>query len=75
MGQCLHRKFDANVHIARLEDCGRFAADIKIVCRECGVSMVFLGLPRGLDMNGAATNTDGTELRAAIHPKGELFQN
>jgi len=57
--------------VNRLEDTGRFMADITIKCNQCGVSMVFLGVPRGLDCNGVATNTFGTELRAAIHPQGE----
>lgn len=71
MSDCEHEEFDASVHVNRLEDTGRFMADIEICCKNCGVPMVFLGAPRGLDMNGLATDTDGIELRAAIHPEGE----
>ena len=70
-GNCKHEGFACNVEINRLEDTGRFMADLKIECDQCGVEMVFLGLPRGIDMNGAATNTFGTEARLAIHPRGE----
>lgn len=72
MGDCDHQQFSVRVEVVRLEDTGKYAADVTINCVECGVPMVFLGLPRGLDPNGAATNVDGTELRAAIHPKGEV---
>jgi hypothetical protein len=68
---CKHEDFEARVDINRLEDTGRFMADVKIQCAACGVPMVFLGLPRGLDINGASMNTDGTEGRFAIAPKGE----
>lgn len=71
--KCVHESFDALVAVNRLEDSGRFMADISIVCRDCGVSMVFLGLPRGVDLNGAATSPFGTELRAAVHPRGEAI--
>ena len=69
--KCKHEEFDAAVVVNRLEDSGRFMADVKIKCVQCGVPMVFLGLPRGFDMNSAATDLHGTELRAAIHPFGE----
>lgn len=69
--KCPHDFFQANVTVDRIENTGRFTADIKIECERCGVPMKFLGLPRGLDMNGAAVSIDGTEARLAIHPKDE----
>ena len=71
MIECKHEGFSCDVAVNRLEDCGRFMADLSIKCDQCGIEMVFLGLPRGVDLKGAATNTSGTEARLAIHPQGE----
>lgn len=68
---CEHHNFDATVSVARLEDTGRFSADVKINCADCGKPMRFIGLPIGLDLNGAAVSPDGTEARLAIHPVNE----
>lgn len=70
---CEHRQFDARVSVDRLVDIGRFTADIRINCRECGIAMRFIGLPAGLDLNGAAVSVDATEARLAIAPKGEVI--
>ena len=63
---CPHKKFHANVRVNRLEDSGRFSADITIKCEECGEPFRFLGLPAGVDLDGAAVSVDGTEARLAI---------
>jgi hypothetical protein len=63
--------FAADVDVNRLEDSGRFSADVRIRCADCGKRMRFIGLPMGLDLNGAAVSADGTEARLAIHPTGE----
>ncbi len=68
---CKHEGFACSVAVNRLEDSGRFTADVTIECDQCGVQMVFLGLPRGVDIDGAATDLFGTEARLAIHPRGE----
>lgn len=64
--KCKHMNFVADVAVNRLEDSGRFSADIKINCKECGEPFRFLGLPVGLDLNGACVSVDGTEARLAI---------
>jgi len=64
--------FEAQVDVNRIEDTGRFNADVRIKCADCGKPMRFIGLPMGLDMNGAAVNPDGTEGRFAIHPVNEM---
>lgn len=69
---CDHPGFNASVEVSRLEDIGRFTADVKIECAVCGVPMRFIGLPTGLDLNGASVSVDGTEGRFAIAPKGEV---
>ena len=70
--KCEHRSFSASVEVNRLEDVVRFVADVKISCAECGIPMRFIGLPAGLDLNGASVSVDGTEGRFAIAPQGEV---
>ncbi len=69
--RCPHMNFSANVQVARLEDIGRFAADVRIHCTECGLPFQFLGLEPGLDLQGARVSVDGLEARLAICPQGE----
>jgi hypothetical protein len=72
MSQCTHENYAAEVDENRLEDSGRFQADVRIKCANCGLPFRFIGLPAGLDLNGAATSPDATEARLAIAPKGEV---
>lgn len=69
---CEHPDFAASVTVNRLADSGRFAADVTIRCTACGVPFRFIGLPCGVDLNGAAVSVDGTEARLAIAPQGEV---
>lgn len=71
-GTCSHQNFFAAVTVNRLEDSGRFQADVRIGCVDCGTPFRFVGLPCGVDLNGAAVSVDGTEGRFAITPKGEV---
>lgn len=66
MSKCVHMNFSAQVNVHRLSDTGRFSADINIKCSECQEPFRFLGLPAGLDLNGACVSADGTEARLAI---------
>ena len=70
--RCAHMNFSANVAVNRIEDKGRFAADIRIRCAECGLPFQFLGLKPGLDANGARVSLDGLEARMAICPQGQV---
>lgn len=70
---CQHTKFTASVTVNRLEDTGRFTADVRISCEECGLPFRFIGLPAGLDLNGASVSVDATEARLAIAPKGQVI--
>ncbi len=72
MSECDHPDFAARVEVTRLIDSGRFTADVTIECAKCGLPFRFIGLPCGLDLNGAATNPDATEARLCIAPKGEV---
>lgn len=71
MANCTHLDFNAFVAVTRLEDSGRFAADVNIECRDCKMPFVFRGLPLGVNLNGAAMSVDGTEARLAIGPQDE----
>lgn len=63
---CAHEQFDSLVTVNRLEDSVRFVADVRIKCAQCGEPFRFLGLPTGLDLNGASVSVDGQEARLAI---------
>ena len=67
---CKHMNFAANVAVARLEDVGRFMAEITIKCAECGKPFQFRGLQPGLDTDGARVSLDGLEANIAIVPQG-----
>ncbi len=68
---CEHQNFDAKVRVARIEDKGRFMAEIRITCLDCGTPMQFMGLKPGLDFNGATVSLDGLEANIGIHPQGQ----
>lgn len=69
--KCPHMNFDAKVAVARLEDSGRFNAEIRIWCIDCQKPFRFLGLKVGLDTEGAMIGPDGTDARIAITPVDE----
>lgn len=65
---CPHRNFHADVTVNRLEDAGQFQCEVRVECQDCGTPFRFLGLPRGLNLHGAACSPDGLEARLAIAP-------
>ena len=70
--KCEHKEFKAQVNVIRLEDSKRFIAEIHIHCVECGTPFQFMGLPLGVNYEGAAMEVDGLEARLAIAPQGEI---
>lgn len=66
---CNHEDFAATVEVARMEDIGMFNASVRVSCAQCGEAFRFLGLPAGIDLNGAAVSVDGCEARLAIGTK------
>lgn len=75
MSECKHNtNHRATVAVNYLEDSGRFCADIRIECGECGRPFQFIGLPLGLDLNGATMDVEGQEARLAIAPVGSIPQ-
>lgn len=73
MNLCKHMDFAASVLVNRLEDTGRFMADVSIRCAHCNEPFQFLWLKPGLDMAGAAVDLEGTELRVAILPSSQMM--
>ena len=69
MESCKHMNFEANVQV-RIEDQGRFVAEIHIRCRDCGTPFQFMGLKPGFDFDGATVSLDGLEASIGIHPQG-----
>jgi len=69
---CKHLNFNVHSTVNRIEDVGRFSVDVRVVCGDCGVPFRFIGLPAGLDLNGATVSADATEGRFAIAPKDEV---
>ena len=67
---CAHENFRANVEVHRLIDTGRFTADVRIHCEDCGVPFEFLGLEPGSQPAAARVSVDGQEARLAIAPPG-----
>ena len=41
---CDHPEFHADVAVGRIEDLGRFLAEVKVHCTKCGEPFRFLGL-------------------------------
>lgn len=68
---CEHHNFDATVRVARIEDKGRFMAEIQIKCADCGIPMQFMGLEPGLNFDGATVSLGGLEANIGIHPQGK----
>ena len=71
MTACVHMNFDATVGVARLEDSGRFMAEIRIKCKDCDTPFQFMGLEPGLNFEGATVSLDGLEANIGIHPEGQ----
>ena len=67
---CGHENFRAKVDVTRLIDTGRFTADVRIHCEDCGVPFEFLGLEPGSHPAAARVSVDGQEARLAIAPPG-----
>lgn len=70
--KCVHMNFAANVTVNRLEDNGQFNADVTIRCADCSMPFRFLGLPLGMNLQGAAMSPDGLEARLAILPQDRV---
>lgn len=70
MSGCDHKGFVAYVAVNRLEDTGRFSADVKIHCIDCKEPFRFLGLKAGSSPYEPLVSIDGLEARMPIEPQG-----
>ncbi len=68
MAICKHPDFAARVVVNRLEDTGRFMADVTVNCSACGEPFRFVGVPFGVSMAQPMVSIDGFELRIPIAP-------
>lgn len=69
--KCKHMNFNAGVKVIRLEDSGRFSVEMLVNCKDCGEPFQFIGLPVGLNLNGATVSFSGLQARLAIAPSSE----
>lgn len=74
---CEHLNFECECDVNRMptKEGGpieRYSMAVRVKCSECGTPFRFIGLPAGLDLNGAAVSVDATEGRFAIAPKGQV---
>lgn len=73
---CQHLEFVSNMVVVRHADNETdnniigYSAKITVRCAECEKPFQFLGLPMGLDTQGARVSVDGLEARIAISPQG-----
>jgi hypothetical protein len=62
--------FDAKVAVARIEDIGRFVAEVRIHCADCGAPFQFLGVQPGFNYEHPTVSLDGLEASLPICPQG-----
>lgn len=65
---CKHPAFNASVTVNRLQDTGRFMADVRIECAGCKEPFHFKGLAMGYSPTEPMVSVDGLELRVPIAP-------
>jgi hypothetical protein len=59
------------VKMTRMEDSGKFVAEISVSCALCETKFRFLGVPAGISFDRPMVSVDGTELRAPMAPQNE----
>lgn len=69
---CEHPIFEAKVEVNRVEDVGKFSADVTINCAKCGSPFVFLGMKFGVSLSIPLVSLDGTEARLPIAPADSI---
>lgn len=67
---CKHKEFAANINVNRIEDIGRFVAEVRIHCVACKVEFCFDGIRAGFNYNEPTVSLDGLEASLPIYPKG-----
>jgi hypothetical protein len=70
MSLCEHdsgQKVEAVMHF--MEDTRQFSLEIRVRCSVCAERFRFLGLPLGLNLQGATMDPDGLTARLAMSPE------
>lgn len=65
---CQHLLIGAQVNVQRLEDLGRFIAEITVWCASCKTPFSFTGLPLAISCDRATLNIDATQLSLPVEP-------
>lgn len=68
---CKHMHFESDAAVARIEDTGRFMAEVKIRCTECNTPFQFFGMPVGFNFDRAMMSVDQLEAHLPICAQGE----
>lgn len=68
--RCTHMNFAVKAQIARIEDIGRFVAEIKIACKDCGTPFEFMGIGLGFNYEAPNATIDHLEAHLPICPQG-----
>jgi hypothetical protein len=66
---CEHVNFFASVAVQRIEDVGRFVAEVHIRCTECDLPFQFLGVAAGFNYDAPTVSLNGLELNVPICPR------
>jgi len=67
---CDHKEFEAAVKVARIEDIGRFVAEVRVICKECRTPFQFVGIAPGFNYEAPTVTVDGLEANLPITPQG-----
>src|SRR5688572_17405045 len=65
---CQHQQFSARVDVMRMEDTGRFLAEVHIHCILCELPFEFVGPPAGIAWDRPTVDITGLTLHAPIEP-------
>lgn len=69
---CAHPTFEAHVCVNRVEDIGKFVAEIQVRCAVCQIRFRFVGPDMGLDYRQPMVGVSRLELRAPIEPDPDM---
>lgn len=68
---CRHLEFASFLSVARLEDTGKFVAELRVICIHCREPFRFVGLTPGLSFVEPSCSIDGREALLPIEPEVE----
>jgi hypothetical protein len=68
---CRHEQFTSFVAVHRLEDTGRFIAELRIWCVDCREAFRFQGLQPGVLHERPSCSMDALEARLPVEPEIE----